>query len=166
MIIETIRTGGQTGTDRGATDAARAHNVKTTGWVPRGGWAEDFLAAPGLLKDYPKFQETESKGTRERTIKNIQDADISVVFDVWDAPSPGVRVAEHYLDENPGYIRTYVDTLDERRIIDLCDDLYAVGKNRLDVNIIGPRESECPGAYKETYDFISTLLDYLSDDND
>ena len=54
-LITAIRSGGQTGVDRGALDAARAVGVPIEGWCPAGGWAEikldEFLR--GLLVDVP-----------------------------------------------------------------------------------------------------------------
>ena len=49
--ISMIRTGGQTGVDRAAMDAAREFGIPLCGWCPKNGWAEDYPSAPGLLKD-------------------------------------------------------------------------------------------------------------------
>jgi hypothetical protein len=48
-----IRSGGQTGVDRAALDAAVLLGRPYEGWCPKGGWAEDFLRPPGLLTIYP-----------------------------------------------------------------------------------------------------------------
>ena len=45
----TIISGGQSGVDRAALDAAVALAVPYAGWCPRGGWAEDFPEPPGVL---------------------------------------------------------------------------------------------------------------------
>ena len=41
MSIATIVSGGQSGVDRGALEAAVAKRVEYRGWCPLGGWAED-----------------------------------------------------------------------------------------------------------------------------
>ncbi|MGP5270721.1 YpsA SLOG family protein [Corynebacterium variabile] len=47
-LIATIRSGGQTGVDRGALDAARAVGVPIEGWCPAGGSAGGPRSAHGL----------------------------------------------------------------------------------------------------------------------
>ena len=47
--IRKIRSGGQTGVDRAALDAARQCGLKICGWCPKGGWAVDCPEPPGLL---------------------------------------------------------------------------------------------------------------------
>ena len=53
-----IRSGGQTGVDRAALDAAVLTGRFYEGWCPKGGWAEDFLRPPGLLTIYPHLMDT------------------------------------------------------------------------------------------------------------
>jgi len=66
-----VVSGGQTGVDRGALDAARAAGVPTAGWVPRGRWAED-----GRVPDiYDGLSETDSADPAERTRRNVADSD-------------------------------------------------------------------------------------------
>jgi Circularly permutated YpsA SLOG family len=54
-----IRSGGQTGVDRAALDAAVLTERPYEGWCPKGGWAEDFLHPPGLLTKYPDLKDSE-----------------------------------------------------------------------------------------------------------
>jgi hypothetical protein len=56
-----IRSGGQTGVDRAALDAAVLTGRPYEGWCPKGGWAEDFLRPPGLLTKYPHLMEIPSE---------------------------------------------------------------------------------------------------------
>ena len=62
-----IRSGGQTGVDRAALDAAVLTGRPYEGWCPKGGWAEDFLRPPGLLTIYPHLMETPSESPEQRT---------------------------------------------------------------------------------------------------
>lgn len=73
--ISMIRTGGQTGVDRAAMDAAREFGIPLCGWCPKNGWAEDYPDSPGVLLDYPELTETPSDGTEQRTKWNMRDAD-------------------------------------------------------------------------------------------
>ena len=75
-MIKRIVSGGQTGADRAALDAARELGIETGGWVPRGRWAED-----GRVPDcYPNMKETESADPAVRTAHNVRDTDGTVVF--------------------------------------------------------------------------------------
>ena len=75
-MITRLVSGGQTGADRAALDAARELGIETGGWVPRGRWAED-----GRVPDcYPNMKETDSADPAMRTEHNVRDSDGTVVF--------------------------------------------------------------------------------------
>lgn len=75
-MIKRIVSGGQTGADRAALDAAQALAIETGGWVPRDRWAED-----GRIPDrYPNMKETTSADPSARTECNVRDSDGTVVF--------------------------------------------------------------------------------------
>ncbi len=57
-----IVSGGQTGVDRAALDAAMARGIACGGWVPRGRRAED-----GRVPDTYPLRETRSAAYGERT---------------------------------------------------------------------------------------------------
>jgi len=75
-----IRSGGQTGVDRAALDAAVLTGRPYEGWCPKGGWAEDFLHPPGLLTKYPHLIESPSESPERRTDWNVRDSAATVVF--------------------------------------------------------------------------------------
>ena len=78
-----IISGGQTGIDRAALDAAIEMGVDYGGWCPKGGWAEDFRKPPGLLARYPLLRETPSAEPIQRTEWNVRDADrLMILMDV------------------------------------------------------------------------------------
>ena len=62
--------GGQTGADRGALDAAMQAGVPHGGWCPRGRLAEDGAIPPRYL-----LQETSSPRYPVRTEQNVVDSD-------------------------------------------------------------------------------------------
>src|ERR1700742_4581203 len=72
--------GGQSGVDRAALDAAIALDIAYRGWCPQGGWAEDFPAPPGLLELYPKLAETPLADPAQRTEWNVRDADACLII--------------------------------------------------------------------------------------
>jgi hypothetical protein len=75
-----IRSGGQTGVDRAALDAAVLTGRPYEGWCPKGGKAEDFLHPPGLLTKYRHLMETPSESPEQRTDWNVRDSAATVVF--------------------------------------------------------------------------------------
>lgn len=75
MTLAKIISGGQTGADRGALDAALAHGFPCGGWCPQGRRAED-----GVIPVVYPLEDLEGAGYRQRTIRNIQDSDGTLIF--------------------------------------------------------------------------------------
>ncbi len=153
--ISYIRSGGQTGADRGALDAAREAGVPICGWCPPGGLAEDLPQAPGLLERYPELKEGVSEGYVERTAWNVRDSHATlIVAPSGLEPKSGtemtVRFAEDYgrpclvirSIAELGHVRTWLSTLG-----------YG-----LTLNVAGPRESKTPGTYALTKKVVGLLL--------
>jgi hypothetical protein len=76
MSLETIISGGQTGADRAGWDVALELGLAIGGWVPRGRRAEDGE----VPTRYGGLRETDTDVYRERTEKNVAEADATVVF--------------------------------------------------------------------------------------
>jgi hypothetical protein len=76
MPLERIVSGGQTGADRAALEAARAAGFPAGGWVPKGRWAEDGRVPDGL----GELRETESPDPAERTRRNVADSDATLIL--------------------------------------------------------------------------------------
>ena len=82
MSIATIVSGGQSGVDRGALEAAVAKRVEYRGWCPLGGWAEDTPIPQGIRAQFPHLTETPEQDPRQRTEWNIRDSDaVLALFD-------------------------------------------------------------------------------------
>jgi hypothetical protein len=75
MRIQKIISGGQTGADRAALDAAIVTATPHGGWVPKGRRAED-----GVLADHYKLREMTSWQYRDRTEKNILESNGTVII--------------------------------------------------------------------------------------
>ena len=67
--------GGQTGADRAALDVALELGIDHGGWVPKGRAAED-----GPLPDRYRVRETPSEDPAERTERNVEDSDATLLI--------------------------------------------------------------------------------------
>jgi hypothetical protein len=72
---EKIVSGGQSGTDRAGLDFARSAGIPHGGWCPLGRRSED-----GQIPPEYSLTETLSPHYRDRTTRNIQDSDATIVF--------------------------------------------------------------------------------------
>ncbi len=71
-----IISGGQTGVDRAAWDAAIELGLPIGGWVPKGRLAEDGV----VPERYTGLRETESAHPAVRTALNVRDSDATLIF--------------------------------------------------------------------------------------
>ena len=153
--IAYIRSGGQTGADRAALDAAREAGVPICGWCPPGGLAEDLPEAPGLLEPYPELVEGASEGYVERTAWNVRDSHATlIVAPAGLEPCSGTQMTKRFADDmgRPCLVIGGTDELGEVRA--WLEDLG----RELTLNVAGPRESKTPGTYAITREVIRLLL--------
>jgi hypothetical protein len=73
--LRKIISGGQTGVDRGALDAALAFEVECGGWCPAGRLAED-----GTIPEHYPVVELANAGYAERTAQNVADSDGTLII--------------------------------------------------------------------------------------
>lgn len=152
-MIERIVSGGQTGVDRAALDAALAAAFPCGGWCPRGRRAED-----GVIDARYPLVETPGESNIERTRANVGDSDATLIL---------------CLGRAAGGTRDTMDCAAAARkpvlLIDLADDAAAAARsariigwleaNRVRVlNVAGPRESEHPGIHRMARTLVHDLI--------
>jgi hypothetical protein len=150
-----IISGGQTGADQGGLDFALKHGWPCGGWCPPGRRCETGRI-PGR---YP-VREVEAGDYNERTRRNVQDADATLVITQQGFMEKGTgltlawceqygRPSFHYDISHPGLI------LPE----DLADLYEWLKNNRIDVlNVAGNRESNSPGIQSLTLTLLERLF--------
>jgi hypothetical protein len=108
MALSKIVSGGQTGVDRAALDAALAVGFRCGGWCPSDRSAED-----GRIADRYPLTPFPGWGNRNRTRQNVIDSDGTVIL-YFDSLSGGTRLTRNLcaLEKKP-YI-----ALDARKITD------------------------------------------------
>ena len=162
--VSKVISGGQTGADRAALDAAMEAGVPHGGWCPRGRRAED-----GRIPRKYRLKETMSSFYQDRTRKNVRDSDATLVFFCGRRPEGGSKLTVEYAEKigRPCYV-AHIKHDDiaahvlgwlqnDGFIICRSDKCMRIPKNPV-LNVAGPRESECPGIYKKVRDIMETIL--------
>ncbi|MCU0372377.1 MAG: hypothetical protein MUE56_03950 [Ignavibacteria bacterium] len=150
-LIKKIISGGQTGADRAALDAALYLGIPTGGWCPKGYRTEKGKDLS--LKKYG-LRETLSSRTVERTVKNIRVSDGTVIFTSLDKngsfTGKGTRLT---YDTAVKLKKPFIVNPD--KITFLCW-LYIYRIKTL--NVAGNRKSLNRRIYKQTFDFLTDSL--------
>lgn len=149
MKVAAIITGGQTGVDRAAMDFALEHGIPLAGWCPKGRQAEDGM----IDRKYP-LRETPSAHYTQRTEWNIRDAGAIMIFtrgEITGGTALGLRTAQSL--GKPVIVINCMQPPDIRTVRRWLR--IHQGKK---LGIGGPRESRCPGIYRETLDFMEKLF--------
>ncbi len=148
-----IISGGQTGVDRAALDAALESGISAGGWCPEGRKAEDGPIA----EKYP-LQELPDGGYEERTLKNVQDSDATIII-YFKSISGGTKETLLYcLNEKKPYLLIDGSGITEdsasKRIKQFIDE-----NQILLLNVAGPRASKEKRAYEYTKQVITLMLE-------
>jgi len=155
--------GGQSGVDRAVLDVAIARGLAYGGWCPKGGWAEDCPAPPGLLARYPGLKETPLADPAQRTEWNVRDADVCMI--VIDAGGLGVSKGTSLAREQAARYGKplFIADLSAPNVRELAKAWRRAQHNRFGSDftlaIGGPRESEAPGIYARATRFVGALID-------
>ena len=152
-----IRSGGQTGVDRAALDAAVLMGRPYEGWCPKGGWAEDFLRPPGLLTIYPHLMETPSESPEQRTEWNVRDSDATLVL--WPGTFDKLDLGTRYAIDCALRYKKYLlicDPTEQHQVNKAID--WIIRNNIETLNVSGPSEGTSPGVGALAERFIRELL--------
>jgi predicted Rossmann-fold nucleotide-binding protein len=148
-MLEKVISGGQTGVDRAALDAALELGIPCGGWCPKGRRAED-----GKIPDRYPLQETSSSDYPQRTEMNVEDSDGTLIL-IWGSPKGGTLLT---LKLARKHRKPYI-------LVDLIEEGGAfrvqewVRKNLIRIlNVAGPREGEAPGIYALATSFLKEFL--------
>lgn len=139
-MLKKIISGGQTGADRAALDAALATGFPAGGSCPAGRMAEDGpIAAP-----YPLIEI--AGGYLERTQRNVEDADGTVVFYHRDLQGGSKQTVAFCIEIGKPYQLIEIASL---QIAHAAEQVLAfIDEFAIQVlNVAGPRHSDCPAMY-------------------
>ena len=150
-LIGKIVSGGQTGVDRGALDAARLSGIDHGGWCPRGRRAED-----GCIPDQYKLKETKSADYSVRTEQNVLDSDGTLIV-YRDKLRGGTELTRRLAKRHgrPCLLLNLADPSPANAVWQwIADEEVQI------LNVAGPRESSSEGISDETRQLLAELLNH------
>lgn len=152
MSTLTIVSGGQTGVDRAALDAALDAGIPCGGWCPGGRMAED-----GAINARYPLTEIPGSGYIERTRANVADSDGTVILH-GGALEGGTLQTRLFCSELGKHCLVIA-----RENTDIAGAAAAIaefvaGHGIRRLNVAGPRASKQPQIYDWAYAVIAQLL--------
>lgn len=145
-----IVSGGQTGVDRGALDAALALGIDHGGWCPAGRLAED-----GRVPIHYQLMELDSRYYPHRTERNVRDSDATLIL--YRGRMTGGTKLTQRLCRQVGKPELSLSIANQSRARQkILAWLMEVRPQVL--NVAGPRESNALGIQDETYELLREAL--------
>ncbi|MBK8964135.1 MAG: putative molybdenum carrier protein [Candidatus Competibacteraceae bacterium] len=147
--LEKLISGGQTGVDRAALDAALEVGIEIEGWCPKRRRAED-----GTIPERYPLTETPERGYRARTRRNVEDADGTLVLN-WGPLDGGTALTVRHARQagKPCLVVQLEDGLEPAVFRAWLAD-HSIGV----LNVAGPREGKRPGVHAAALTCLTGLL--------
>lgn len=154
-----IISGGQTGVDRAALDAAIAVGLDYGGFIPLGRKAEDGFI--DLM--YTQLIELSTAAYNARTEQNVIDGDATLIFTA-GKPDGGTKLTIKLLRKHrkPSLL-IYLANTGENEVVERVKNWLCKLEPRV-LNVAGPRESKSPGIYTQVFDILITVFQCVACD--
>lgn len=148
-----IVSGGQTGVDRAALDAALALGVPCGGWCPAGRRDEN-----GVIPERYPLNALRRGGFKRRTERNVEESDGTLVL-YFDDLSGGTELTVQHCRKKGKPCRL----IDAREVpAERAAELalaFVRGRKIAVLNVAGPRASKNPEAYAYAFAVVTRLLE-------
>jgi hypothetical protein len=151
-----IISGGQTGVDRAALDVALKHGIECGGWCPTGR-LDEF----GRVPDRYPVRELENGGFAERTLRNVEDSDGTVIIYLGKLTGGTEQTLGLCTkQQRPHELIDASKTPAEESARSIGD--FVCRRKIHTLNVAGPRQSEWPEGYDYAYRTLETFIHALS----
>ena len=149
-MIRKIISGGQTGVDQAALDAAINLAVAHGGWIPKGRMTES-----GPLPKKYQLKETRSSSYADRTEKNVRDADGTLIISHGLLSGGSEYTREMAIKHKRPWL--HID-LSQMAAFQAASEVNQwVLQEKIEIlNVAGPRASKDPTIYQEAYKIIES----------
>ncbi|MEM7782948.1 MAG: putative molybdenum carrier protein [Planctomycetota bacterium] len=152
-LIRKIVSGGQTGVDRAALDAAIFLDLEHGGWCPAGRRAED-----GRIPARYLLIETSERDYSVRTEKNVVESDATLILfcnQLTGGTLLTLRLAQKHFRP---YLCIDLEEFNQSSVKPRSIVHWIVDQNVSVLNVAGPRESSWPGIGKKASAFLIEAL--------
>lgn len=155
--IKKIISGGQTGVDQAALQAAIDCHIEHSGWCPPGRICED-----GVIPDRFNLDETPAERDSsapsiprsQRTLWNVRDADgVLIFFDSQGDKGTQLAIDTAIELEKPYLVLNFSDDLVVNQIID-----WILKNSICTLSVGGPSERTSPGIYERVYTLMMKII--------
>ena len=159
-----IVSGGQTGVDRGALQAAMDLGLEWGGWAPKG-WRAENGTIPPIYRE--RMQEHASANYLESTKRNVIDSHATLII-VNAYPLRGGTLKTRFFCQEamrPHFVVSLGEANAVEKVISWLRQFFAAEYPMpLVLNVAGPRESKAGGIQKRTRRFLAEVLDRMMQD--
>ena len=150
-----IISGGQTGVDRGALDAALDAGIECGGTCPADRKAED-----GIIPEIYPLTELDSTVYSDRTRQNVIDSDATLIIHFGQLAGGTAFTQRCCVKEEKPYL--VLDAAGDEQSVLAQQILDFIRQNKVQVlNVAGPRASKVPVAQQQTRLLLTQVLKCL-----
>lgn len=152
ITLARIVSGGQTGIDRGALDAALAAGFPCGGWCP-----ESRLAEDGAIPTHYPLTVLPGAGYQQRTKQNVMDSDGTLVIRFGELSGGTERTVRYCEQLRKPVLVVDGDALSPEEIAAKASK-FVMANDIATLNVAGPRESSHDGAAEYSRQVVTRLI--------
>lgn len=157
-MIQKIISGGQTGADRAALDAAIKLDIPHGGWIPKGRKAED-----GVIPEKYQMQEMPTPSYPKRTEMNVIDSDGTLIFTHGNLKG-GSKLTGEYAEKNSRPC-LHIDLSQRTAFVAVTQIADWLTANNIEIlNVAGSSAGKDSKIYNKTYQILTSVYTIMLSD--